>query len=105
MPSSHRSRSLHWAAPFVVAAVIGLVALAPTLSAGAAPPSLAPLTAERLLVKVQQSNVKALSGTIRLTANLGIPNLSSLAGAAGRGDGVFNPTDLLSGSHDAQVWI
>jgi outer membrane lipoprotein-sorting protein len=104
MPSSRRSRSLHWAAPFVVAAVIGLVALAPTLSAGAATPSLAALTPQQLLVKVQQTNVNTLSGNIRLTANLGIPNLGSLAGAAGRG-AAFNPLDLLSGSHDARVWL
>jgi outer membrane lipoprotein-sorting protein len=104
MPSSRRSRSMHWAAPFVVAAVIGLVALAPTLSAGAATPSLSPLTPQQLLVKVQQTNVKALSGNIRLTANLGIPNLGSLAGAAGH-DAAFNPLDLLSGSHDARVWF
>jgi outer membrane lipoprotein-sorting protein len=104
MPSTRRSRSIHWAAPFTVAAVIGLVALAPTLSAGAATPSLAPLTPQQLLVKVQQTNVKALSGNIRLTANLGIPNLGSLAGVAGR-DGAFNPLDLLSGSHDARIWL
>jgi outer membrane lipoprotein-sorting protein len=95
---------MHWAAPFVVAAVIGLVALAPTLSAGAATPSLAPLTPQQLLVQVRQANVKALSGSIRLTANLGIPSLGSLAGAAGH-DAGFNPLGLLSGSHDARVWI
>jgi outer membrane lipoprotein-sorting protein len=104
MPSSRRSRRMHWAAPFVVAAVIGLVALAPTLSAGAATPSLAPLKPQQLLVKVQQANVKSFSGSIRLTANLGIPSLSSLAGATGH-DAAFNPLDLLSGSHDARVWF
>jgi outer membrane lipoprotein-sorting protein len=104
MPSSRRSRRLHWAAPVIVAAVIGMVALAPTLSAGAATPSLSALTPQQLLVKVQQANVKSFSGSIKLAANLGIPNLSSLAGAAGR-DAAFNPLDLLSGSHTARVWF
>jgi outer membrane lipoprotein-sorting protein len=86
-----------------VAAVIGLVALVPTLSAGATP-NLPPLTAAQLIDKVQKSNVQALSGSIRLSANLALPDLGSLAGAAGRGSG-FNPVDLLSGSHDARVWF
>jgi outer membrane lipoprotein-sorting protein len=104
MSSSRRSRRLHWAAPFVVASIIGLVALAPTLSAGASTPSLAPLTPQQLLVKAQQAKVNALSGSIRLTANLGIPNLGSLAAVSGR-DSAFSPLSLLSGSHDARVWF
>jgi outer membrane lipoprotein-sorting protein len=104
MPSSLRTRRVHWAAPFLVAAVIGLMAFAPTLSAGASTPSLARLSPAQLLVKAQHASVKALSGNIRLTANLGLPDLSSLAGAAGR-DSAFNPLDLLSGSHDAHVWL
>lgn len=105
MPSSPRARRLRWAAPLVVAAVIGLVALVPTLSAGAATPTLPPLTAQQLLVKVQQVNVQHLSGTIRLTTNLGLPDLSALSDVAGRGNSGFNPTSLLSGSHDANVWF
>ena len=91
MPSSPRSRRLHWAAPFVVAAVIGMVALVPTLSAGAAAPNLAPASAAKVLAKVRQANVQHLSGTIELVGNLGIPNLSALSGAAG-GDSAFNPS-------------
>jgi outer membrane lipoprotein-sorting protein len=104
MPSSLRSGRIRWAAPFVVAAVIGLVAVVPTLSAGAATPSLPPLTPQQLLANVQQTNVQHLSGTIQLKTNLGIPNLGALAEVAGHNSG-FNPTDLLSGSHSAQVWI
>ena len=103
MPSLARVRRIRWAAPVVVMAVIGMVAFVPTLSA-AATPSLAPVTPQQLLVKVQQANVEALSGTIDLTANLGLPNLSSLSDLTGQGSG-FNPTDLLSGSHQARIWV
>jgi outer membrane lipoprotein-sorting protein len=103
MSSLARTRRLRWAVPVVVAAVIGLIAVIPTLSAGATP-SLAPLTPEQLLVKVQQSHVEALSGGVTLTTNLGIPNLSNLGDVTGQGSG-FNPVDLLSGSHQFQVWV
>jgi outer membrane lipoprotein-sorting protein len=105
MPSSLRSGRLRWAAPVVVAGVIGLVAVVPTLSAGAATPNLAPVSPQQLLAKVQQTHIESLSGTIRLTTNLGIPNLGSLADATGHNRSGFNPTDLLSGAHSADVWF
>ena len=98
-----RSRRLRWAAPVVVAAVIGMVAFIPTLAASATP-SLAPISPQDLLVKIHDNQVTSLSGTIALTANLGIPNLSQLSGLAGQDSG-FNPTDLLSGSHQARIWV
>ncbi len=107
MAPSARSRRLRWVAPFATAAVVALIVAVPGLSA-AGTPSLAPLSPAALLAKVQQANVAHLSGTINLSTNLGIPNLSALAGAAGGGghDGQgFNPTDLLSGSHKALVWL
>jgi outer membrane lipoprotein-sorting protein len=103
MSSSPRSRALRWAAPLVVAATIGLIALVPSFSA-AATPSLVPLTPEQLIAKVQQANVPALTGAVKLTTNLGIPDLGSLGNAVGGGRNGFSPTDLLSGSHEARVW-
>jgi outer membrane lipoprotein-sorting protein len=103
MAHSPRSRALRWAAPLVVAAIIGLVALVPTFSA-AATPRLPAATTEQLIARVEQSNDPPLTGSVRLTASLGLPSLSSL-GNAGRGaSNGFNPTDLLSGSHQARVW-
>jgi outer membrane lipoprotein-sorting protein len=106
MAPSARSRSLRWVAPFATAAVIALIVAVPGLSAASAP-SLAALTPAQLLAKVQQANVKQLSGTINLSTDLGIPNLSALSDAAsgGHSHGAFNPTDLLSGSHQALVWF
>jgi hypothetical protein len=106
MPSSLRSRRLRWVAPLIVFGVIALIAAVPTMSAGAATPSLPPLTATALLDKVQAAHVEGLSGTVRLSTNLGIPDLSTLSNALGsNGGGDFSATSLLSGTHSARVWV
>ncbi|HEY2303443.1 MAG TPA: hypothetical protein VGH66_16190 [Acidimicrobiales bacterium] len=107
MSSLKRSRRIRWAAPVVILAVIGLLAFIPTISAGADTPNLPSLTAQQLLEKAQAArtaDLPGLSGTVQLTANLGIPSLGGLTGSTG-GDGAFNPTDLLSGAHSADVWV
>jgi outer membrane lipoprotein-sorting protein len=94
---------MRWGAPAFVAVVIALLALVPKISASAATPNLKPLTAQELIAQVQQTKVKAISGTIKLTVN-GIPSLGSLAtGLAGGGGGGFDPLTFLSGSHTATV--
>jgi outer membrane lipoprotein-sorting protein len=90
-------------APIAVFAGIGLLAFLPTLSS-AATPDLPTITAEQLVAKVKESNVQAFSGTFQLTTDLGIPNLSSLQGAAQQSTG-FNPVDLLSGTHTATIAV
>ena len=101
-----RTRRLRWSAPLLVIAVLALIAAIPGLSAAAAP-SLAPITPQDLIAKVQQTKVTSFSGEFTLTTNLGIPNLGALSQATsgGRHGGQgFNPTDLLSGPHQALVW-
>ena len=104
MPASRRARRLRWLAPVAIAAALGLLALVPTLSS-AATPDLPAITPEQLVAKVKQSNVQAFSGTFELTTDLGIPNLSSLQGAAGESGAGFNPVDLLSGTHTATIAV
>jgi outer membrane lipoprotein-sorting protein len=107
MSSLIHSRRIRWLAPVVVIAAIGLLAFVPTISASADTPTLPPLTAQALLAKVQAAkaaSLPGLSGTIKLSTNLGIPNLSELGGVGGGGNAGFNPTDLLSGVHSADVW-
>lgn len=94
---------MRWLAPVAVAAAIGLLALVPTLSS-AATPDLPSMTPEQLIAKVKQSNVQAFSGTFQLTSDLGIPNISSLQGAAQQGTGL-NPVDFLSGTHTATIAV
>lgn len=94
-------------APVGVAGAIALAAWVPTVtSAAAATPSLPQISAGQLLVKARAANVKGFSGTVRWTANLGLPALSTLTGGAGGNGGgnAFDPTSLLSGSHDISVW-
>jgi outer membrane lipoprotein-sorting protein len=103
MPRTAQARKLRWLAPVGVLAVIAALAAAPAL-ASTSPPSLPALTAQQLLTRIQQATPpQALSGTIRLTTNLGIPNLSDLTG---RADGAgLNPFSFLSGSRDARIWL
>src|ERR1700722_11443170 len=106
MPSLLHSRRIRWAAPVLVIGMIGLLAVVPTISAGAATPTLPPPRPQPLLAKAQAAkatDLPGLSGTIQLSTNLGIPSLSQFSGAVG-GQG-FNPVDLLSGAHSADVWI
>jgi outer membrane lipoprotein-sorting protein len=103
MPRTLRSRRLRWLSPLAVLAVIVGLVTVPAQLASASPPSLPALTARQLLTRVQSGHPPtAYSGTIRLTSNLGIPNLSQLAGPEGSGLDVLS---LLSGSHDARVWF
>ncbi len=97
--SSRRWRLL---TPLAIAGIFGLVAWVPTLSAAAAPPSLPAISAHDLLVKVQQAHVPGLSGVVEWSANLGLPDLGSLGLSTG-GSG-FDPTSLLSGTHQIEVW-
>jgi outer membrane lipoprotein-sorting protein len=104
MPSSPRSRRIRWIAPVLVFGLIALIAAVPALSAGAdTTPNLPPVTAQALLDKVQAVNLPGLSGTVQLSTNLGIPDLSALSTAVGGGGG-FSPVSLLSGTHSADVW-
>ena len=89
--------------------MIGLIAAGsavPSLvgSANASPPNLPPLTPAELLAKARTAQVTALSGTIQLTSNLGLPSLDSLS-ALGGGGSSTSIASLLAGKHSAQVWI
>ncbi|MEY2444983.1 MAG: hypothetical protein QOE00_1563, partial [Ilumatobacteraceae bacterium] len=93
-------------APALVIVVIAAGSIVPSLvgSAGASPPNLPPLTPAELLAKARTAQVTALSGTIQLTSNLGLPSLDSLS-ALGGGGSSTSIASLLAGKHSAQVWI
>lgn len=99
-----RSRYL---VPAGVAAAIAIGTGVPHLtSASAATPDLPRLSAAQLLVKAQHAHVPGLTGTVRWSADLGLPSLSALTSGAGQDipSGSFDPTSLLSGTHDISVW-
>lgn len=63
----------------VAAATIGLV---PALAA-AGDPDLPKISAEQLVAKIAASDTERLSGSVRVTTDLGLPSLSGLEGLAG----------------------
>ncbi len=95
----------------VAAATIGLV---PAL-ADSGDPDLPRISAEQLIEKIAKSDVQQLSGTVKVSTDLGLPDLGGLeegllsrAGEDGSGDGSSaDPqaklTELVSGTHTLRV--
>ncbi|WP_089099517.1 LolA family protein [Streptomyces hyaluromycini] len=94
----------------VAAATIGLV---PAL-ADSGDPNLPKITAQELIDKIAKSDVQQLSGTVKVSTDLGLPDLgglesSLLSGATqGSGDGssadpTSKLTELASGTHTLRV--
>ncbi|MGW2637710.1 LolA family protein [Streptomyces sp. NPDC001348] len=93
----------------VAAATIGLV---PAL-ADSGDPDLPKITAQQLIDKIAKSDVQQLSGTVRVSTDLGLPDLggleSGLLSGTGQGGGGSSAdpeskfTELLTGSHTLRV--
>ncbi|MEU0676001.1 DUF2092 domain-containing protein [Streptomyces sp. NPDC006172] len=94
----------------VAAATIGLV---PAL-ADSGDPDLPKITAQQLIQKIAASDVQQLSGTVKITTDLGLPDLGGLesgllSGAAGKGgdassaDPSAKLTELAAGTHTLRV--
>ncbi|MGW0830729.1 LolA family protein [Streptomyces prunicolor] len=93
----------------VAAATIGLV---PAL-ADSGDPNLPKITAEQLINKIAKSDVQQLSGTVKISTDLGLPDLgglesSMLSGATKSGDDssadpTAKLTELASGTHTLRV--
>ncbi|MFB6786023.1 outer membrane lipoprotein carrier protein LolA [Streptomyces olivaceus] len=114
-----RRRAARYVVPVAVmgvaAATIGLV---PAL-ADSGDPDLPKITAEQLLQKMAESDTEQLSGTVRISTDLGLPDLgglesglmSGMSGGPGGEDGgdgsAADPsaklTELVSGSHTLRV--
>ncbi|MEU2538331.1 LolA family protein [Streptomyces iakyrus] len=111
---SVRRRAARYIVPVTVvgvaAATIGLV---PAL-ADSGDPDLPKITAQQLIEKIAKSDVQQLSGTVKISTDLGLPNLGGLesgllSGAAGQGEGGSSAdptaklTELASGTHTLRV--
>ncbi|MET8244596.1 DUF2092 domain-containing protein [Streptomyces sp. NPDC005202] len=93
----------------VAAATIGLV---PAL-ADSGDPNLPKITAQQLIEKIAKSDVQQLSGTVKISTDLGLPDLGGLegsiaSGATKGGDGssadpTSKLTELASGTHTLRV--
>ncbi|MEU3663658.1 DUF2092 domain-containing protein [Streptomyces sp. NPDC032940] len=117
-PRAGRRRAARYVVPVAVmgvaAATIGLV---PAL-ADSGDPDLPEVTAQQLIEKIARSDVQQLSGTVRISTDLGLPDLGGLESGlmsgvsggpgAGGGDGsAADPsaklTELVSGTHTLRV--
>lgn len=114
-PRSGRRKAARYAVPVAVvgvaAATIGLV---PAL-ANSGDPDLPKITAQQLIEKIAKSDVQQLSGTVKVSTDLGLPDLGGLedgllsgAGRGGSGDdSAADPqaklTELVSGTHTLRV--
>ncbi|MFJ7152050.1 outer membrane lipoprotein carrier protein LolA [Streptomyces sp. NPDC100445] len=113
-PRPGRRKAARYAVPVAVvgvaAATIGLV---PAL-ADSGDPDLPRISAQQLIEKIARSDVQRLSGTVKISTDLGLPELGGLedkllSGAAGgSGDGSSaDPrarlTELVSGTHTLRV--
>ena len=110
---SGRRRAARYIVPVTVvgvaAATIGLV---PAL-ADSGDPNLPKITAQQLLDKVAKSDVQQLSGTVKISTDLGLPDLGGLesslmSGATKSGDGssadpTTKLTELATGTHTLRV--
>lgn len=100
-------RRARWVAPIAAVAAIAVGSWLSTVSAGASSPSLPGLSPAQVLAKAAHPTVQGFSGTVELVPNLGLPDLSTVTGNAGQSTksaSGFDPTTLLSGTHDINVW-
>ncbi|RSS83168.1 DUF2092 domain-containing protein [Streptomyces sp. WAC06614] len=101
-------KAARYAVPVAVAGVAAAtVAMVPAF-ANAGSPDLPKITAQQLIEKIAASDVQQLSGTARVTTDLGLPKIASgLLGGAGMTGGSAAPEDklaqLASGSHTFKV--
>jgi len=115
---SRRRKAARYAAPAVVigltAATIGLV----PAFAGSGDPDLPKISAQELIEKIAASDVQQLSGTVKISTDLGLPDLGGLesgllSGGLGGGSGgsgsAADPSakllELASGTHTVRVAV
>ncbi|GAA1992333.1 LolA family protein [Kitasatospora viridis] len=88
----------------VVAAAATAVAVVPALASDSAP-QLPKLTAEQLVTKVLSNQTQALSGTVQVSTDLGIPSeLVSVIGQGGGAAGVAGTAGQAGGSGQSRQW-
>ncbi|MFI0907968.1 outer membrane lipoprotein carrier protein LolA [Streptomyces sioyaensis] len=109
--SPRRRKAVRYAVPAAVAGLaVATIGLVPAF-AGSGSPDLPKISAQDLIAKMAKSDVQQLSGTVRASADLGLPSLPGAAGGAGAfggGDGgSADPQSklmaLASGAHTLRV--
>ncbi|WP_265445061.1 LolA family protein [Flexivirga meconopsidis] len=96
-----RRPALRWVAPGAALAVVATGSQIAAHWPADAATNLPPRTAQQLLVDLQRAQPSALSGTVKATSSLGLPQLPE---SVTSGTGNSSPLALLAGSHTAKVW-
>lgn len=109
-----RRKASRYLVPLAVAGVAaGTIGLVPALAASG-DPDLPKITAQELIEKIAASDTEQLSGTVKITTDLGLPALDTLAGSLAGPDGgeggagsSADPqarlTELASGTHTLRI--
>ncbi|WP_223690629.1 LolA family protein [Leifsonia poae] len=100
-----KNRWVRWLPAVVVPVAIAAGAIIAPLAAGAA--DLPSKTPGEVLNLVAASEVKAFSGTVEQSSDLGLPSLPSIGQGSGSGaeSSAANALELLTGSHTAAVYV
>ncbi|MET4925346.1 DUF2092 domain-containing protein [Streptomyces sp. PSRA5] len=86
-----RRRAARYVVPVAVAGIAAAtIGLVPALAASG-DPDLPKISAEKLIEKIAASDTERLSGTVKITTDLGIPSLGSLGGVGGPAAGALAP--------------
>lgn len=96
-------RWLRWLPAVAVPAVIAAGVLIAPLQAGAL--DLPDRSAAQVLELIAGSDTAALSGKVHQSSELGLPELPSTGGAAGADADAASAMELLTGTHDARVYV
>lgn len=86
-PSPRRRKAVRYGVPVAVAGIAAAtIGLVPAF-AGSGSPDLPDISAQDLIAKMAKSDTQQLSGTVRVSTDLGLPSLPGGAGALGGGQG------------------
>ncbi|WLQ35616.1 DUF2092 domain-containing protein [Streptomyces castrisilvae] len=112
--SAGRRKAARYIVPVAVAGVAAAtIGLVPAL-ASSGDPDLPKITAQELIEKIAASDTQQLSGTVKISTDLGIPSLGGLAGSlipdtGGKDGSGADPqaklTELVSGTHTLRVAV
>ncbi|WP_159699877.1 DUF2092 domain-containing protein [Arthrobacter sp. 18067] len=91
-----------WLPAVLITLVVAMAVLFGSVQASATV-SLPPRTADEILAMIARTEVRALSGTVEQTAELGLPEVP--ATGAGVAPGSASAMELLTGSHTARVYL
>lgn len=96
-----RRTAVRYGVPVAVAGLAAAtVGLAPALAKGGGDPDLPRVTAEELISEIAASDAQQLSGTVKVTADLGLPELPGLGGGGNERGGPFGSERGEEGADD-----